>query len=87
MEAAIRRVEAAMTTLGKGSPWSPDTKVSDDFLDPLFELFFKSLNLPNLMRKTDYHTLARCVPQGQIDPEVVEVLDEIVGVFNRARPA
>ena len=45
MEASIRQVEAAMTTLRKGSPWSPDTKVSDDFLDPLFDNFFRSLDL------------------------------------------
>lgn len=86
MEAAMGQVESAMATLGKGSPWSPDTKVSDDFLDPLFELFFRSLRLPNLMRKTDYHTLARCVPPEEIDPEVLEVLDEIVAVSRRARP-
>jgi hypothetical protein len=35
MEASIDEVEKAMATLGKGSPWSPDTKVSDDFLDPV----------------------------------------------------
>jgi ABC-type branched-subunit amino acid transport system ATPase component len=87
MRASIRQVENAMTTLGKGSPWSPDTKVSDDFLDPLFENFFRSLDLPNLMRKTDYHTLARFVPPELIDPEVAEVLDRIVAICERAKPA
>ncbi len=86
MEDSIRQIEAAMSTLGKGSPWSPDTKVSDDFLDPLFENFFKRLNLPNLMRKTDYHHLARYVPPELIDAEVREVLDRIVGVSQRAQP-
>jgi hypothetical protein len=87
MQASIRQVEGAMMTLGKGSPWSTDTKVSDDFLDPLFENFFRSLNLPNLMRKTDYHTLARFVPPELIDPEVAGVLDRIVAVCKSARPA
>jgi hypothetical protein len=87
LETAVGEVEAAMATLGKGSPWSADTKVSDDFLDPLFERFFKKLGLPNLMRKTDYHSLARYVPRARIDPEVGEVLDRIVEVSRRARPA
>lgn len=85
MEEAISQVQSAMETLGKGSPWSPDTKVSDDFLDPLFENFYRRLNLPNLMRKTDYHTLARHVPRELIDPEVGQVLDRIHEVCLRAR--
>lgn len=86
MKESITRIEAALQTLGKGSPWSPETKVSDDFLDPLFESFFSSLNLPNLMRKTDYHTLARYVPPEMIDPEVGEVLDRILATCERAKP-
>lgn len=86
MSNSIQKVEQAMVILGKGSPWSPETKVSDDFLDPLFEDFFRSLGLPNLMRKTDYHTLARYVPGERIDPEVAEVLDGIVAVCERANP-
>lgn len=85
MEEAISQIQAAMETLGKGSPWSPDTKVSDDFLDPLFENFYKRLSLPNLMRKTDYHTLARHVPRELVDPEVGQVLDRILAVCRRAR--
>jgi ABC-type cobalamin/Fe3+-siderophores transport system ATPase subunit len=87
MEESIRRLEAAMTTLGKGSPWSPDTKASDDFLDPLFENFYRSLDLPNLMRKTDYHRLARHVPPDLVDPEVRDVLNKIAETSRRARPA
>jgi hypothetical protein len=87
MDASIRKIEGAMSVLGKGSPWDPGTKVSDDFLDPLFEDFFKSLRLPNLMRKTDYHSLARYVPREAIAPEVGEVLDRIVAVCERASPA
>jgi len=49
MEEAIKEVETAMQTLGKGSPWSDTSKVSDEFLDPVFEKFFKTLDLPNLM--------------------------------------
>ncbi len=67
-------------------PWWADTKASDEFLDRLFEGFFKRLGLPNLMRKTDYHVLANYVPGDRIDPEVVEVLNLIVQVARRAKP-
>lgn len=87
MDSSIRKIEQAMAVLGKGSPWDHDTKVSDDFLDPLFEDFFKSLTLPNLMRKTDYHALARYVPPEMLDREVGDVLDRIVAVCDRAQPA
>jgi hypothetical protein len=75
-----------METLRQGSPWSPDTKVIDDFLDPLFEDYFKKLQLPNLMRKTDYHEFARLVPMGSIDSEIVAVLGRIVSTSKGAKP-
>ena len=86
MDEAIAEIHNALETLGKGSPWSLDTKVSDDFLDPLFESFFKKLKLENLMRKTNYHTLVQYVPPEQIDPEVSEVLDGIVKIAKQAKP-
>ena len=85
MEEAIGEIESALETLGRGAPWSPDTKVSDDFLDPLFNSFFKRLGLENLMRKTNYHTLVQYVPADQIDPEVSEVLDGILEIANQAQ--
>ncbi len=86
MEDTIKEIENALVTLGKGSPWSPNVKVSTDFLDPLFASFYKKLKLPNLMQKTNYHTLVRYVKSDQIDPEVVDVLDAILEVVNRAKP-
>lgn len=86
MDEAIAEVAGAMRTLGKGSPWSPETKVTDDFLDPLFVNFFARLELPNLMRKSNYHTLARYVPTEEMDAEIGLVLDGIVSVAHRARP-
>jgi len=78
MEEAIVELESALRTLRKTSPWSPDTKVSDDFLDPLFEAFFQRLHLPDLMRKTNYHVLAGLLEPSEVDAEVIEVLDGIV---------
>ena len=86
MEETIVDIDNDPGRSAKGSPWSPDTKVSDDFLDPLFDSFFKKLELENLMRKTNYHTLVQYVPAEQIDPEVSEVLDGILEIANRAVP-
>ncbi|MCI0693948.1 AAA family ATPase [candidate division KSB1 bacterium] len=86
MRETISEVSAALKTLGKQDPWSPDIKASDDFFDPLFKKYFEKLGLPNLMRKTDYHVLARLVPKGKIDPEVIEKLDVIVAVAKKAKP-
>ena len=86
MREAIAEVSMALQTLGRPGPWSADIKASDDFLDPLFRQYFEKLALPNLMQKTDYHVLARLVPQNQIDPEVIDKLDAIVAVAGQAKP-
>lgn len=86
MREAVQEIEAAMKTLGKGSPWNRDTKVTDEFLDPLFVSFFGKLNLPNLMRKTNYHSLVEYVPNEQIDSEISEILDLIDSVASAANP-
>ncbi|EQD23888.1 MAG: hypothetical protein D084_Lepto4C00684G0002, partial [Leptospirillum sp. Group IV 'UBA BS'] len=44
MEEAIRQIEAALNTLGK-DPWSADIKASEEFLEPLFSHFYKTLGL------------------------------------------
>lgn len=86
MQEVIDEVSTALKTLGKPDPWSPDVKASDDFLAPLFRQYFEKLGIPNLMRKADYHELARLLPRDQIDPEVVEKLDAIVVVAKQAKP-
>jgi Recombinational DNA repair ATPase (RecF pathway) len=87
MEESIKEVEAALKTLDKGVPWSPDVKVSDDFLDPLFRNYFAKIGLYSLMRnKADYHILAHLLPAEQIDPEITEKLDAIVATAKKAHP-
>jgi hypothetical protein len=39
------------------------------------------------MEKSNYHQLAPFVPSVQLDPEVTEVLDLILGIARQARPA
>ena len=86
MSTAIEQVRSAMETLDMGSPWSPDAKVSDDFLTPLFRDYFERLRLPNIMNKKNFHELADLVPEDEIDPEVGEKLDAIAEVAESARP-
>ena len=85
MKESIQEVEGAMKTLGKGSPWDTEAKVSDDFLTPLFELYFETLELPNLMTKNNFHKLVRHMPVDEISPEVREKLDMIARVARQAR--
>lgn len=84
MEASIDMIRAALAELGRPDPSSPDLKVSEEFLDPLFRRFFGELKLPNAMRKTDYHTLAPFVPVEAIDVEVRQKLDAIADAAGRA---
>ncbi len=86
MTTIIAELESALEMLNKPSPWGKDIKVTDDFLDPLFEKFFEKIGLPNLMRKTDYHELAKFVAPESLDPEVLEVLNAIQKVSERATP-
>ncbi len=86
MRESIEKVEGAMKTLSKGSPWNTDAKVSDDFLTPLFRAYFDKLELPNLMQKKNFHELANHVPIGEIDPEITEKLDAIARVAESAAP-
>lgn len=85
MRESIAEISSALHKLRKLDPWSPDIKATDDFLDPLFDTYFEKLNLPNLLRKSDYHELARLVPKEKIDPEIIEKLDAIVEVAKRTK--
>ena len=58
--------------------------MSEEFLDPLFDDFYQSLGLTNIMRKSNFHELAEYVPHQLIDPEVTEILDAIYSVSQRA---
>jgi ABC-type taurine transport system ATPase subunit len=84
---AIDEIAAALAALSKSDPWSDDLKASDEFLDPLFKKFYEKLGIPNLMHKTDYHTLAPFVRTAELDAEVREKLDAIAATAGRARPS
>ena len=86
MRESVKEIEQALQTLGKGSPWDANTKVSDEFLSRLFENYFKRLGLPNVMAKKNFHELALLVPEEKLDIEVKEKLDAIVETKRKARP-
>ncbi|MFQ3597162.1 MAG: AAA family ATPase [Chloroherpetonaceae bacterium] len=85
MKEAIQEVTSALKVLGKDA-WSPDLKVTDEFLNPLFDAYFKKLNLPNLFRKSTYYVLAKYVSSEQIDAEVTQKLDAILETARKAKP-
>lgn len=86
MQECIENLVPPVALKNKHDRWWNDTKATNEFLDRLFEEYFKKLNLPNLLPKADYHILASLVPKDLIDEEVREKLDAIVKVSQRARP-
>lgn len=86
LDACISELTHALKLTNKPDPWGPDIKVTDDFLDPLFRLFYERLGTPQAIFKRDYHGLADAIPTDQIDPEVHKVLDAIHAVAVSAKP-
>lgn len=70
---------------GRNHPWWSNTKITDDFLDPLFQKFFSQLNLSVLLRKRNYHELADLVPVELIEEEISDKLNAVVKVASQAR--
>ncbi|MFM7332979.1 MAG: hypothetical protein ACKO1H_00980, partial [Tabrizicola sp.] len=86
MQACIAEMEQALKVARRPDPWGPDIKVTDDFLDPLFENYYQRLGTPQQTYKRDYHGLADALPLELIAPEVVGMLDAIVEVAQNAKP-
>ena len=84
MNESIEELEQASKIYNKPSPWGADIKSSDDFLEPLFNNFYNKLNLPVQFFKKNYHQLVQFLDKDEIDKEIVEKLDAIVDVANRA---
>jgi ABC-type lipoprotein export system ATPase subunit len=76
MRECIAELERALHTIGKPSPWSPDIKVTDDFLDPLFRNYFERLGLPQLLLKRNYHVLADLLDPAELAPDVRAEIEE-----------
>ena len=87
LESCVAELEGALELTDKHDPWGPDIKVTDEFLDPLFKRFYERLGTPQRIFKRDYHGLADCIELNELPGEIGEVLDELVEVAKRARPA
>lgn len=87
LEASLAEITHALGITNKPDPWGPDIKVTDDFLDALFKLYYERLGIPQQTYKRDYHGLADTIPIEELDPEVSTVLDGIFEVAARAAPA
>ncbi|HEY4758962.1 MAG TPA: AAA family ATPase [Thermoguttaceae bacterium] len=85
MEEIIKDMIPPIAYRDPNNAWWFDTKVTDQFLDPLFERFFKEVGMPNLMQKTNYHVLTKYLKKNDIDPEIKEKLDAIVEVASQAK--
>ncbi len=87
MKDAISDVENARRVLDQTSPWDGDTKVSEDFLSPLFRSFYEKMGMSGGVSKSDYHFLVGHMEPADIDPEVITVLNSIHNVASQAQPA
>ncbi len=65
-------------------PWWTTVKASDGYLDRVMDAFFEKLKMPNIVRKSNYHLVARYVPKELFDPEITVVLDTIVETASNA---
>ena len=77
MENTINQMEDALKFTRQPSPWSDDIKASDDFFTPLFQNYSEKLGEFNQMNKAAFCELARFLEVDEVDPEIVEKLDEI----------
>ena len=83
----IDELVTALKIARRPDPWGPDIKVTDEFLDPLFENYFQRLGTPQQIYKRDYHGLADVLPLHQIDLEVNRQLDALAAAVSLAQPA
>lgn len=85
MEQSIAELVPRIALDDPRDPWWSTVKASEEFLDRLFERYYDRLGLPDLMRKTDYHQLARHARAEDLDEEIRAKLDRIIEVAASAR--
>lgn len=86
MEECISKLEAALSTTRKPSPWDGDLKVSEEFLEPLLEAYCEQSAIPiEAMRKKDFYRFAETLPLEELDSEFIDMLDLIVSVSKKVR--
>jgi len=86
MTKAIAELELALKTLDKGTPWSDDFKVSDDFMEPLFRKYSEKLSIPLVLRKKEFYKLIKFLERDSIENEIKEKLGLIMKTARKAKP-
>ena len=87
MKKAILEVRTAASVLRPGlAPDSKDAKVSEDFLEPVFERFFRSLGQSDRMPKRRFHELVPYIPDADLDSELKEKLDLVADAYAAVPP-
>ncbi len=85
MQECIRKIVPPIALEDRTDPWWRTTKMSDEFFNRVFAMFFKETGIYHTMPKAEYHQLARLMPADLIDDEVKQKLDAIVAVARTAR--
>ena len=80
MRRSIEGTKQALERLRGLSPLDSGTKMSDDFLVPLFKDFYASIGSRNLMTKKNLYRLVKCLDPESVHEEVVEKLDAIAEI-------
>jgi len=80
MEECIRQIVPPIAIENRNDTWWIKTKLSDDFLERIFELYFKKLGLINTFRKSNYHQLVTSLEPNEILPEVIDKLNSIIDI-------
>ena len=75
-----RIVPAAYADPLGSDPFLVETKASDVVLEPFFKEFYGMLRTYNTMPKKNFFQLAAAMRQGEIHPEVIEILDVIAAL-------
>ena len=82
MRQAIHNVKEAARLIRPGmDPAAHDSKVSDEYLKPVFHQFFRLLRETNRMPKKRYHELVTYIPDADLDAEIEEKLDLIAAAY------
>ena len=68
-------------------PFWVNTKISDEFLDPVIDAFCSEVGVRNFMHKSDYHRLVSHLDPDEVCAEVISVLDAVAAQHARAMPA
>ncbi|HUI05415.1 MAG TPA: AAA family ATPase [Verrucomicrobiae bacterium] len=84
MEEAIRENTIPVALDDREHAFWQTNKVSDEYLPAIFGAFFRKLDLPNSMNKSDYCQLARLLKPEEVPTELRTVLDLITETSRQA---